>query len=238
MNRVPRIFTHPLPPALTQTQLEGDSAHYLLKVLRVKTHQKLELFDGAGQMLPCTVIQSDRRSLTIETQAIQAIDNQSPRHITLCLALIKPERFEWALQKACELGVNAIQPIISERTDGRLVDKLDKKMPRWSSILQNAAEQSLRSHLPQLHAPVSLEHLIPHGQGIFLDPQAEQPLQATTQDIQLLIGPEGGWSQVEQDWARAQNFTAASLGPRILRAETAAITSLSLCQYLSGDLAG
>jgi len=238
MNRVPRIFTHTLPPALTQTQIEGEIAHYLLKVLRVKTGQRLELFDGQGQMLPCEVISTDRRNLRLSTQGRVAINNQSPLSITLNLALIKPERFEWALQKACELGVAEIQPIISARTDGRLADKLDKKMPRWRSILQNAAEQSRRSHLPVLHEPVPLGECTLTGSGFFLDPTAQQGLRPAAGPVSLLIGPEGGWSEQEQQWAREQRWQGATLGPRILRAETAAVTCIGLCQYLCGDLAG
>lgn len=238
MNRVPRILTHPLPQALNHHLIQGDSAHYLLKVLRVKPGQPLELFDGAGQQMRATVSATDRRSLTLDCQDISQVDNRSPVHTTLCLALIKPERFEWALQKTCELGVDHIQPLICQRTDGRLTDKLDKKMARWQSILDSACEQSLRSHSPRLSAPIALEALELQGQGYVLDPEASEALQPSTQPIQLLIGPEGGWTQDEQRLIANKGYAGITLGPRILRAETAAVTALSLCQYLSGDLAG
>ena len=238
MNRIPRIFTHSLPLALTSCELNDERAHYLLKVLRVKAGQCIELFNGQGQSVRAEVKTLERRSLTIQCQAHQAEDNRSPVETTLALALIKPERFEWALQKATELGVDRIVPIISQRTDGRLADKLEKKYDRWESIITSACEQSLRSHRPHLDSACRLDQLEIQGQGMFLDPTATQGFQPGPSKQTLLIGPEGGWSEDEIRWARDQGCQGVSLGPRILRAETAAITALSLCQYLSGDLAG
>ena len=238
MNRIPRIFTHSLPLALTSCELTGETAHYLLKVLRVKAGQSIELFDGQGQSVRAEVKTLERRALTIQCQAHQAEDNRSPVETTLALALIKSERFEWALQKATELGVDRIVPIISQRTDGRLAEKLEKKYDRWESIITSACEQSLRSHRPHLDSACRLDQLEIQGQGMFLDPTATQGFQPGPSKQTLLIGPEGGWSEDEIRWARDQGCQGVSLGPRILRAETAAITALSLCQYLSGDLAG
>ena len=238
MNRIPRIFTHSLPLALTSCELKDETAHYLLKVLRVRAGQSIELFDGQGQSVRAEVKTLERRALTIQCQAYQTEDNRSPVSTTLALALIKPERFEWALQKATELGVHRIVPIISQRTDGRLAEKLEKKYERWEGIITSACEQSLRSHRPHLDSACRLDQLEIQGQGMFLDPTARQGLQPGPAQQTLLIGPEGGWNDAEIGWAREQGCQGASLGPRILRAETAAITALSLCQYLSGDLAG
>lgn len=238
MNRIPRIFTHSLPLALTACELTDERAHYLLKVLRVKAGQWVELFDGQGRSVRAEVKRVERRSLTLQCEANKAEDNRSPVETTLALALIKPERFEWALQKATELGVDRIVPVISQRTDGRLAEKLEKKYERWNSIITSACEQSLRSHRPNLDHACRLDQLEIQGQGTFLDPTASQGFQTGPAKQTLLIGPEGGWSDTEIQWARDQGCLGASLGPRILRAETAAIAALSLCQYLSGDLAG
>ena len=238
MNRIPRIFTHSLPLALTSCELKDETAHYLLKVLRVRAGQSIELFDGQGQSVRAEVKTLERRALTIQCQAYQTEDNRSPVSTTLALALIKPERFEWALQKATELGVDRIVPIISQRTDGRLAEKLEKKYERWEGIITSACEQSLRSHRPHLDSACRLDQLEIQGQGMFLDPTATRGFQPGPARQTLLIGPEGGWTEDEIRWARDQGCQGASLGPRILRAETAAITALSLCQYLSGDLAG
>ena len=238
MNRVPRIFTHPLPNPLSQNLIEGDAAHYLIRVLRVKVGQSIELFDGQGQRMSAEVAQMDRREVRLNCSEIQAVDNRSPIHTTLCLALIKPERFEWALQKACELGVDSIQPLICDRSDGRLTDKLDKKMSRWQAILNAACEQSQRSHLPTLADPITLAELVPAGRGWVLDPTATAGMTPTDQPTQLLVGPEGGWSPAELELISQKGFTGIRMGPRVMRAETAAVAALSLSQYLSGDLAG
>lgn len=236
MNRTPRIFTQTLPPALSNCLLEGHTAHYLLKVLRVKTGQTIELVDGQGHCVSAEVQSLQRRDLMVQTSEASTLDTQSPCRVHLYMALIKPERFEWTLQKAVELGVDQITPVLSARCDGRLADKLEKKTERWLSIMTSAFEQSRSSHLPALNAVIGFEDLPHTQQGWLLDPTAASGLTDIGASVALLIGPEGGWTTDELAAAQSKGWQGATLGPRILRAETAAITTLGLCQYLSGDL--
>lgn len=236
MNRIPRIFTQSLPPALSEHLIEGDTAHYLLKVLRVKAGQLIELVDGRGHGLRAQVESVGRRDLVVQTQALEQLDTQSPSRIHLYMALIKPERFEWTLQKSVELGVDQITPVLAERCDGRLADKLEKKTERWMGILISAFEQSRSSHLPRLNPLMQLSELPTTDTGWLLDPSADGGFEPAGSNISLLIGPEGGWTENELADAKTCGWRGATLGPRILRAETAAITTLGLCQYLCGDL--
>ena len=233
MNRIVRVFTHSLPPESTQTLLEGETAHYLLKVLRVKTGQSLELFDGKGHSVYAEVGEVGRRELAVQTQARVRSDNRSTCLIVIGLGVIKLERFEWALQKLTELGVDEIQPIAAEFSDGRLVEGFTKKRERFEKILQAACEQSLRSHLPTLHDPQPL-NAWSHG-GAILAPGGQAGWPAANAPSAVLIGPEGGWSETELDTAHRLELSFIGLGPRILRAETAAIAAATLIQTTQGD---
>jgi 16S rRNA (uracil1498-N3)-methyltransferase len=150
---------------------------------------------------------------------------------------------DFALQKAVELGVSAIQPLLTERSVIRVLkDKQDKKLQHWEGILIAACEQSGRTQIPKLLTPLNLiEYLAQPSalQRIILSPTASQPLgkQAKPQGIEVLIGPEGGFTDEEVELCLQHQVTSASLGSRILRAETACISALTLIQYQYGDLA-
>ena len=240
MNRVSRIFTQNLLPDSQERILEDETAHYLLNVLRVKPGQRLEMVDGQGGLQPATVSQRDRRRLTLALDPIQTFDTRSPVHTTLELAMTKGERFEWALQKATELGADVIQPLVTEHSEVRLKgDRQAKKSERWKSIVVSAMEQSKRSHLPQLNDPITIDQLPAlSGIGVVLAPeQAQGWPSGKPQDIRVLIGPEGGFSDREVQWALQQGYQGVGLGPRILRAETAAVAAMTLCQSHYGDFA-
>ena len=241
MNRIPRIFTHYAPQHSPAMLLEGDNAHYLLNVLRVKPGQALELFDGSGQVWPAMVTEKGRRDLTLAVDAPLSVDHESPLHLTLELAITKGERFEWALQKATELGVTCIQPVISERAEARLSgDRQSKRDARWRNIVISACEQSKRAVLPELLAPCALTDLpalTPGQVGLVLAPGREPSWPAQSNGpVRALIGPEGGLSDDEVDWAITRGYQGIGLGSRILRAETAAVAVATLCQSRYGDL--
>lgn len=234
MNRNVRVFTHSLPPESSETPLTGDTAHYLLKVLRVKTGQTLTLFNGQGRQLKAQVKSLDRRDLTVTTGAYEHTDNRSPCRSVVGLGLIKLERFEWALQKLTELGVDVIHPISAEYSDGRLTEGFEKKRERFEKILQAACEQSGRTHLPDLEAPIALADWT-RG-GAILAPGGASGWPASGAPTAVLIGPEGGWSESELNTARDLQLEFIGLGPRILRAETAAVAAATLIQTTQGDM--
>lgn len=238
MNRVSRIFTQNLPTDSHEITLEGDTAHYLLNVLRVKPGQALELVDGAGSMRGAKVLERGRRDLRLELHELETFDNRGPLRVTLELAVIKGERYEWALQKATELGVDVIQPVITQRSEVRLKgDRQTKKTERWRSIMVGALEQSKRSHLPTLNDPLELADLPKvDDNGIMLAPGHGRGWPNTVPGwLRVLIGPEGGFAEEEIETAIAKGYRTVGLGPRILRAETAAIAAMTLCQSHYGD---
>ena len=149
--------------------------------------------------------------------------------MTLGLALIKSDRLDWALQKATELGVSAIQPIITQFTDSPpKVDRLQKKWDHWREIVVNACEQSENDWVPVLREPRQLNKLALPGQTIVAHPATDSVQINPDHEALLLIGPEGGFSDAELDFLYKKQVKPMSLGPRILRTETAAIVGLTL----------
>ena len=157
---------------------------------------------------------------------------ESPDHrlpVTLGLALIKSDRLDWALQKATELGVSAIQPIITQFTDSPpKADRLEKKRDHWKEILVNACEQSDNDWVPVLREPRQLNELALPRQTIVAHPVTDSVQINPDHEALLLIGPEGGFSDAELDFLYKKQVKPMSLGPRILRTETAAIVGLTL----------
>ena len=226
--RTPRLYADTFSRATGEVVLSERNHHYLSRVLRAKTEQTIELFDGKGFVCQASITDISKRETTVQILDIsEAPDHRLP--VTLGLALIKSDRFDLALQKAAELGVTAIQPIITQFTDSPLkADRLEKKRSHWQEILVSACEQSENNWLPQLHKPVHLNELALPEQAIVAHPSAVSVQINSAQESLLLIGPEGGFSDAEIDALLKKQVKPMSLGPRILRAETAAIVGLTL----------
>lgn len=234
----PRLFVaDPIELGLSIT-IDGSQAHYLSKVMRVHPGDAVIACDNVTGEWATRVTAADKRRLTLEP-----MERLRPREdvpdLWLCAALLKKDRFDLVLEKASELGAERIQPVITRRC---VADKLN--LERATKITIEAAEQCARTALPELAEPVKLEALLrnwPDTRALFFaDEEGGEPAASAFRShsgpVGLLIGPEGGFDAAERDAIRAHPAaTPISLGPRILRGETAAIAALSVWMATSGD---
>lgn len=240
--RIPRLYTlQPLPIAQTIV-LEAAASHYVGKVLRMQQKQELVLFNGLGEQVSAHLISASKDAVSVFINAALVAPQASPLHTHLGQVMCRGERMDYVIQKATELGVNEITPLFSSRCEVKLdLHRQAKRLTHWQKIAISACEQSGRTDLPHIHSPQNLQAWTQHTQTqakLILHPHQTLPLasQATPTSCALLIGPEGGFTQQEVEQAQAQGYTGLSLGPRILRTETAPLAALTLLQYVWGDL--
>jgi len=235
----PRLFVSgPLAEGQT-VSLDGPQAHYLVKVMRMDTGDAVILCDDITGEWAARVASAGKRDIALIPETRLRPREQVP-DLTLCVALLKKPNFDLVLEKGTELGVQRIQPIITRRC---VADKLNPERAR--TIVTEAAEQCARTALPELGDPVKLDALLrdwPSGGRtlFFADETGGEPaaaaFAAASGPAALLIGPEGGFDAAERDTIRAlPDARPISLGPRILRAETAAISAAALWMAVSGD---
>ena len=228
-----RIFVELLEPSVTVT---GDEFHHSIRVVRARVGEEVELFDRAGNAARGVVESIDRDRAVINVgEALPS--RESPLAIHLAMAIIQLEKFELVLQKATELGVKTIIPLVTERVELR-PERYSGKTERWNKIIFEAVKQCGRTVVPKIEAPATFDEVLKRsGEKILFD--ADTPPTANRQpptDVTLLIGPEGGWSDEELRRARDHNVHLERLGPRRLRAETAAISAVSVIAARFGDL--
>ncbi|MGY6554885.1 MAG: 16S rRNA (uracil(1498)-N(3))-methyltransferase [Wenzhouxiangella sp.] len=242
MRRIRSYIDQPLA-GLSELQLPEAPSHHLLRVLRLRPGAQVFLFDGSGGEFPAEILDSDSPK-TCRVRLSAAIEPavESALHITLHQAIGRGERMDWAIQKATELGVSRIQPILSERTEVRLDAKRgEKRRLHWQQVAVAAAEQSGRVRLPVIEPPVPLDTLKAEADvALFLDPASGRGLgdlrPAANGRYELVIGPEGGLSDSEVKLLESRGFDALRLGPRVMRTETAGPVMIALLQAHFGDL--
>ena len=221
--------------------LTADEARHLREVLRLKPGDEVSVFDGEGKEFRARVVQARRECAELELEdEIEPARPESPLKITLAVALLKGEKFDLVVQKATELGVVKIIPLITRYADIKLRDESDatKRVARWQRIALEAAKQSGRSVVPELSLPKQLTSVLNPSNPCFLFSEREGHglTQIETDQVTAIIGSEGGWSDEELEQARAAGAQIVTLGGRILRAETAAVTAAALLQHRFGDL--
>ncbi|OLS61119.1 16S rRNA (uracil(1498)-N(3))-methyltransferase [Pseudomonas putida] len=237
--RLSRFFID-APLSLGEHDLPEAQAHYIGRVLRMNAGDAVQLFDGSGQEYLGQLLEVGKKTVRVSLAEALPGQAESPLHIHLGQGLSRGERMDWAIQKATELGVNVITPIVSERCEVRLKDeRADKRLAHWRQVAISACEQCGRSSVPQINPPVTLaEWLAASNEDLklVLHPVAE-PLVSHERPASLafLIGPEGGLSDAEVEQAKASGFHSARLGPRVLRTETAPVVALAVAQQLWGD---
>jgi 16S rRNA (uracil1498-N3)-methyltransferase len=237
--RLSRFFID-APLSLGRHELPEAQAHYIGRVLRLAPGAAVQLFDGSGREYLGELAEVGKKSVSVELREVFDGLAESPLRIHLGQGLSRGERMDWAIQKATELGVAEITPLVSERCEVRLKDeRADKRLAHWRQIAISACEQCGRSVLPVIHAPLNLDDWQRQVQAelkLVLHPVAE-PLasHARPSSLAFLIGPEGGLSDAEVEQAKSHGFHAARLGPRVLRTETAPVVALSVAQQLWGD---
>ena len=222
--------------------MEGEAAHHLGRVLRAQAGQLYELSDGSKVWLGC--IENVSRD-SVEFSLVEEIPAyHSALQTTLLLSVVKFDSFEWALEKATELGVHRIVPLAAARSEKALLTAAVKRAERWKKLLLEASQQSRRVQLPILDSVAKPEvAFASHNEGlrVFLSEAPDaKTLREVLRDqhaksVVLAIGPEGGWTDAEFAAARAAKFEDASLGKLILRTETAVVASLAALNFALSD---
>jgi 16S rRNA (uracil1498-N3)-methyltransferase len=238
-------FHCPLPLTVgTAFSLPDHIAHHL-HVLRLAVGDSITLFNGEGGEYTATLNAIDRKRATAEIKAFSPREAELPYAVTLAQALPEGAKMDWIVEKAVELGVTAIQPIAAQRCVVRFsAERAPKKMAHWQGIAAAAAEQCGRNRLPHLAEPADFHQWIAQQnlhRRILLSPRAEQSLSAWAhhhpqQAVALLIGPEGGFTEQEEIAALAHGALALSMGPRVLRTETAGIAALAALNAAWGEM--
>lgn len=224
-------------------ELEAKLSHYLSKVLRLKPDDSIQLFDGKGKEAFAKIIAVSKQGVSVQIETLLSAQPDSPLHLHLGQVISKGDRFDYAIQKSVELGVTEITPLFSERCDVKLPkDRQAKRLQHWQGIAISAAEQCGRSSVPTVNGIQTLsEWVASQSQGLVLNPHQGKSLTNlahqldATRPISLLIGPEGGLTEGEVLQAENSAFYGCSLGPRVLRTETAPVVVLSGLQLLLGD---
>lgn len=224
--------------------LSDEAGQHVGVVLRMLPGQLVTLLSGDNREWQGEITTAHKKRVSVKLLYDNVVDRESPLRLHLAQAISKGERMEWVVQKAVELGVASILPIITDHCAVKLnPQRLDKKQSQWQAIAIAACEQCGRNQIPLVHDPLPLNALFSRTNGLpafVLQPGAAHRYKAyadlTVREAMLLIGPEGGLSSAEQTAAQDAGFLPLSLGPRILRTETAAITAISVLQAVWGDL--
>lgn len=220
--------------------LSEEETRHLRDVLRLCPGAEVYVIDGEGREFRCRIemIGKKATNLTI-IEAAAPTAPESPLDLTLAVAILKGEKFDLVIQKAVELGVTRLIPIETERGDVKIKD-VRKKLDRWERIVLEASKQSGRARLMEIAAPTPLTDVLADGTGtvvVFAEASGDSfPKRLNPSKITVVVGPAGGWAADELDLARLAGATIVTLGGRILRAETAAITAAVIFQHRFGDL--
>ena len=234
--------------------LHGDQARHLSRVLRAQPGMEFDVVAGGHAWL-ARVASIDRDS--VQFTLLRELDAAPAAPVTLLLSIFKFDRMEWAIEKAVELGASRIVPVLAERTEKHLAQAADKRVDRWRRIALEAAKQSRRSDLPEIADPARLPNFLASSEPAQTAEQAapaplrillseveeDQPLlrllkqeiTAGSREVLLAIGPEGGWTPAEVALFTGAGWHSASLGPRILRVETATVAALALVSAATAE---
>ena len=226
-------------------ELEGDRARYLGRVLRLRVGDDVAIFNGSGPEWAATISAMTKSKVTLAVGERIESATESPLKIHLVQGISRGERMDYVVQKATELGVKRITPVLTEYGVVKLDEKrAAKRREHWEGVAASACEQCGRTRLPLIDGPLPLKDWfgarpVSTDLDLILAPGATTPLasiEAPQTKACILIGPEGGFSQIEYEDAEVAGFKAVSLGPRILRTETAAVAALAVMQTNWGDL--
>jgi 16S rRNA (uracil1498-N3)-methyltransferase len=238
----PRLFTRQALATGAEVTLEPGPSRHLANALRRKAGDLVTLFDGSGGEYTGSITAIERGSVRVQVRGHDPIDREAALPVFLGLAVSRGERMDYAVQKSTELGVAELFPLLTERTEVRLKsDRLEKKRQHWQQIAYSACEQCGRNRPPVVHGPQPLFQWLTAAPGdcrLVLHHRSTESLAATPRPDSacLLIGPEGGLSDLEISAALEAGFTPLQLGPRVMRTETAPVAALAVLQFHWGDL--
>ncbi len=239
----PRVYVDMDLNVGTPATLPEAAYHHLVVVLRRIPNDRVTLFNGRGGEYAGRVESVARRKLTVHIEELREIERESPLPVTLAQAVSKGERMDYSIQKAVELGVTSIQPLVTDHVVVRLdAERWARKQEHWQGVAIAACEQSGRTRIPAVLPVAELRDWLntcpPEALRLVLSPAAAPVAlkRNAGQPVVLLVGPEGGLSEVELKLADLAGFAALSLGQRVLRTETAGVVVLSILQSKFGDL--
>jgi 16S rRNA (uracil1498-N3)-methyltransferase len=232
-----------LAPDATIT-LDDQAAHHLARVLRASVNDEVVIFNGRGGEYYCVISHIDKKNVKVHVKEFHTRDVESPLELYLAQGVSRGEKMDYTIQKAVELGVKKIIPVFTERCNVKLDDeRLEKRIQHWQSIAIGACEQSGRNQVPEVVLPQSLTKWLQTETAdwrFVLSPHVEKSLSdykiPSDARVVLLIGPEGGLSEKEMQLAYQHGFLPLSLGPRVLRTETAAVAAITALQCSFGDM--
>ena len=241
--KIPRCYIpQPLKPGHTY-DLPTETAHHLTHVLRLRPEQELVIFNGQGGEFEGHLTHVAKKRVQVTVDGYRDVKRESSLLLTLAQGVSRGQKMDYTIQKSVELGIRRIVPILNERSSIRLADeRRDRKHEHWRKIIISACEQCGRNELPELDPAVSLEEWINNDSNVVklvLVPQASRRftnINVNGDSMTLLIGSEGGLNAGEIALSEKAGYTPVSLGPRVLRTETAAVAALAVCQSLWGDL--
>ncbi len=246
--RINRFYVdQPLRPGAI-IELGEQTSRHIQQVLRLRIDQHCVVFNGDGNDYQAKLLSLRKRGVEVEIISAALIDNESRLAIRLIQGVARGEKMDFILQKATELGVQTIMPVISDRTEVKLdSERAEKRLAHWRAVIASACEQSGRARLPTIESPDSLANniasLTDQALKVALDPEAQLSIASLSDalakqsnpSVCVAIGPEGGFSQRDLDMLKTGGFVFIRLGPRILRTETAGLAAISALQTLYGD---
>jgi 16S rRNA (uracil1498-N3)-methyltransferase len=241
--RVPRFFTDAALGTGGMAELPEDVAHHAVHVLRLRAGDALTLFNGRGGEYAGRIAAIERLRVSVELLAHRDVERESPLAVTLVQGVSAGEKMDFTVQKATELGVAALQPVVAARSTGRIAgERAAQKRAHWQRVAIAACEQCGRNRVPEVRAPLALEDYCrgaaPTG-GLLLSPEAQLGLREAAARLRgpttLAAGPEGGFTAAEEAMLAQAGLVPVRLGPRVLRTETAALAALAALNALAGD---
>lgn len=241
--RISRFYINASLSVESNIEVPKELSHYMTKVLRLPIHSPIVLFNGDGSDYPSEIVEISSKQTTVQINSQITISKESPLYIHLGQGVSKGDRMDVAIQKAVELGVAEITPIITENCNVKLdPSRWEKKHASWTKLIVAACEQSQRNVLPKLNMPISMNEWLGQTcklEKLILSPGSKTYLSSLSKPgkgFRIVIGPEGGLSQQEVYTATETGYKPCNLGSRILRTETAAIAAIAILQSHFGDL--
>jgi len=239
--RIYRIYADAALSAGAEFELSARAAQHLVKVLRHRVGDRVTVFDGKGREATAEIVTAHRQhGCSVRVIETVEVSRESPLAIELLPGLSRGDKMDLVIQKAVELGVAAIRPIVAQRSEVRPDKSAASRLARWREIVIGACEQCGRTYLPEVHPPVAIEQIAASAATrLVLDPASATGLadcRPAADAISIAIGPEGGFSEQDMALLDRNDFMRVRFGPRILRTETAGIAAVSALQVLYGDL--
>lgn len=236
-----RFFAPPARLFDSRIVLDAEESHHLARVLRLLPGATVFAFDGNGAEYECEIARVSKEATELNVLARLSNEVESPLSLTLAQALVKGDKFDWIVQKATELGVTRIMPLVTEHSEFRKAEGRELRLLRWRRIALEATKQCGRRKLIELGEVQNFQQFCetePNGLRLIFSERGGKGLaeMARLNSVTLAIGPEGGWSEGEIKLSETHAFVPVHLGSRILRTETAAVAAVSLAQYIFGDL--